>query len=52
MNALLNLIHKQLDIDKMYFYVTDPYEAKYQFLINKRENTGLKHFNDKSVKYY
>ena len=21
-------------------------EAKYQFLINKRENVGLKHFND------
>ena len=27
-------------------YVKDPYEAKYQFVINKRENTGLKHFND------
>ena len=24
----------------------DPYEAKYQLLINKRESTGLKHFND------
>ena len=24
----------------------DPYEAKYQFLINKRESTRLKHFND------
>ena len=24
----------------------DPYEAKYQFLINKRESTALKHFND------
>ena len=24
----------------------DLYEAKYQFLINKRESTGLKHFND------
>ena len=27
-------------------YSKDPYEAKYQFLINKRESTGLKHFND------
>ena len=27
-------------------YAKDPYEAKYQFLINKRESTGLKHFND------
>ena len=27
-------------------YVKDSYEAKYQFLINKRESTGLNHFND------
>ena len=27
-------------------YDKDPYEAKYQFLINKRESTGLKNFND------
>ena len=30
-------------------YAKDPYEAKYQFLINKRESTGLKHFNDPKV---
>ena len=34
------------DIDKIYLYAKDPYGAKYQFLINKRESTGLKHFND------
>ena len=45
-NALLNLINKQPDIDKIYLYAKDPYEAKYQFLINKRESIGLKHFND------
>ena len=45
-NALLNLINNQPDIDKIYFHAKDPYEAKYQFLINKRETTGLKHFND------
>ena len=45
-NALLNLINNQPDIDKIYLYAKDPYEAKYQFLINKRENTGLKHIND------
>ena len=45
-NALLNLIHEQPDIDKIYLYAKDPYEAKYQFLINKRENVGLKCFND------
>ena len=27
-------------------HAKDPYEAKYQFVINKRESTGLKHFND------
>ena len=44
-NALLNLINNQSDIDKIYLYAKDPYEAKYQFLINKRESTGLKHFH-------
>ena len=27
-------------------YTKDPYEDKYQFLVNKRESIGLKHFND------
>ena len=27
-------------------YAKDQYEAKYQFLIDRRESTGLKHFND------
>ena len=45
-NALLNSINNQPDIDKIYLYAKDLYEAKYQFLINKRESTGLKHFND------
>ena len=27
-------------------YAKDPYESKYQFLINKRESTGLKHFTE------
>ena len=42
----MNLIHEQPDIDKIYLYAKDPYEAKYQFLINKRESVGLKRFND------
>ena len=45
-NALSNSINNQRDIDKIYLYAKDPYEAKYQFLIIKRESTGLKHFND------
>ena len=36
-NALLNLINNQPDIDDVYLYATDPYEAKYQYLINKSE---------------
>ena len=46
MNALLNLINNQPDIDKIYLYAKDPYEAKYQYLINKREKVGLDHFDD------
>ena len=45
-NALLNLIENQPDIDKIYLYVKDLCEAKYQYLINIRESVGLKHFND------
>ena len=45
-NALLNLINNQPDIDKIYLYAKDPYEKKYQYLINKREKVGLNHFND------
>ena len=33
------------DIDKIYFYAKDSYEAKYQLLINKRKITDLNHFN-------
>ena len=29
-----------------FLYAKDPYEAKYRLLINKRESTGLDHFND------
>ena len=45
-NALLNLINNQLDIDKIYLYAKDPYERKYQYLINKREKVGLDQFKD------
>ena len=44
-NALLNLINNQPDIDKIYLYAKDLYEAKYQYLINKREKAGLDHFD-------
>ena len=30
----------------LFIYAKDPYGTKHQFLINKRESTGLKHLND------
>ena len=45
-NLLLNLIENQPDIDKIYLYAKGPYEAKYQYLINKREGAGIDQFND------
>ena len=52
-NSLFNLINHQTDIDKVYLYAKDPYAAKYQFLINKRESKALEHFNDSKafIKY-
>ena len=46
-NALLNLINNQPDIDKI--YAEDSNEAKYQYLINKREKVGLNQFDDPKV---
>ena len=43
---LLNLINNQQDIYKIYLHAKDPYEDKYQYLINKRERVGINHLND------
>ena len=45
-NSLFNLVNYQTDIDKIYLYAKDPYQAKYQFLISKQKSTGSKHLND------
>ena len=45
-NTLLNSINHEPDIDKIYLYAKDPYEEKYQYLINKHEKVELDHFND------
>ena len=42
----MNLINNQPDIDKIYLYAKDPYEAKYQYVTNKREKVGLNQYND------
>ena len=43
------MIENQSDIDKIYLYAKDPYESKYQYLINKREGLSINHFNDPKV---
>ena len=48
-NKLLNLIENRPDIDKICLCAKDPYEAKYQYLINKRESVSINHFNDPKV---
>ena len=44
--VLLNLISQQDYIDKIYLYAKDLSEPKYEFLIKKREDAGIKHLND------
>ena len=44
-HALVNLVSNQPDIDKIYLYSKDPQEIKYQYLVNKREKVGLKHYD-------
>ena len=42
-NVLLNLIkHQQPDIEKIYLYIKDSFESKYQLLINGRKKVGIK----------
>ena len=43
---MLNFINNEPDIDKIYLYAKDMYKAKYELLINKRENARWKYFND------
>ena len=45
-NKLSIVLNYQPDIDKSYLYAEDNFETKYQLLINKRECTNIKHFNN------
>ena len=36
----------QHDIDKIYLYTKDPYQAKYQYSTKKREKADLHHYDD------
>ena len=50
-NALHNLIQQDNDnfIDKIYLYARDLSEPRHQFLIQKREDSGIKNLNDPSA---
>ena len=39
-------MNEQRDSDKIYLYVKDLSESKYEHLINNGENAGIKHLND------
>ena len=45
-NALLNLINEQYNIDRIYLYAKDLSEPKYEYLIKKHQNAGIKYLND------
>ena len=45
-NTLLNLISQQHDINKIYLYAKELSEPKYEYLIKKREDAGIKHLED------
>ena len=45
-NALINLINEQNNIDKIYLYARDLSEPKYEYLIKKREDAGIKNVNN------
>ena len=44
-NTLLNLIKEQNDIGKNFLHAKDLSKPKYDFLIKKREDAGIKHLN-------
>ena len=45
-NTLLHLINNLHPIDKTYLYVKDIHEPRYEYLINKREQAGIKNLDD------
>ena len=45
-NVLLHLINNLNPIDKIYLYAKDLHEPKYEYLINRREQAGIKNLDD------
>ena len=48
-NALVNLINEQNDIGKIYLYARDLNEPKYEYLIKKCKDVGIKHLNNQNA---
>ena len=46
---MINLINEQNDIAKIYLYARDLSEPKYEYLIKKPEDAGIKHLNNPNV---
>ena len=45
-NALIDLINERNDVDTIYLYARDLSEPKYEYLIKKCEDVGIKHLNN------
>ena len=43
------ILNQNINIDKIYLYQKNHFEPKYQLLINKREQTSIKHFKETKV---
>ena len=48
-NTLLHFIKEKDDIYKIYLYAKDLSEPKYEYLIEKRENVGIKNLNNSNA---
>ena len=48
-NALINLINEKNDIDTIYLYAKDLNEPKYEYLIKKCEDVGIKHVSNSNA---
>ena len=48
-NMLHNLINEKDDINKIYLYTKDLSQPKYDFLIKKCENAGIRHLNNSNA---
>ena len=48
----MQTINHEPNIDSTSLYSKDPFEAKYQLLVNKRESTSPKYLNDQEAFEY